>query len=158
IDLAAGDHVLGVIRSAAGTPVLQVRDGRYVFDRAARTLHMVSADLVIAPEWAAASGRADLSQQWVGTLELTLDLQADGQEAEAVIEPHAPNVIGVDLMIGEMYSLTEMGRLGSYPDGTSGCAFATTSCNNGSVDIDWHGPMAEDHPFVGMAMFRRVGG
>jgi hypothetical protein len=47
-----------------------------------------------------------------------------------------------------------MGRSGTFPDGISGFSATTTSCNTGDVIVPWNAPMAETHPFIGLAMFR----
>jgi hypothetical protein len=61
-------------------------------------------------------------------------------------------------MLAECWGINDLGRLGTYPTGTLGLSFNTTSCNNGSINVPWHAPMAEDHPFMGLVMFRQMNG
>lgn len=54
----------------------------------------------------------------------------------------------IDIALAELYGLEDLTL------GTLGLSAATTSCNNGNVDVPWFQPMNENHPFIGLAMFR----
>ena len=64
----------------------------------------------------------------------------------------------LDVFLAELYGLVSMSRDGTYPNGVSGLSAATTSCNVGDVDVPWFAAMDEDHPFIGLAMFREENG
>lgn len=69
------------------------------------------------------------------------------------------NVIpGTDVSLGILSSLTSVGRTGTFPTGLNAFAMATTSCNLGSVNVPWNGPMQEDHPFIGFMLARQEPG
>lgn len=60
-----------------------------------------------------------------------------------------PNAIpGLDGSVSAVSSFSSQGRLGTYPNGTNGLSFLTTSCNPGSVLINFNAAMNPDHPFI----------
>ena len=63
----------------------------------------------------------------------------------------------IDVELGILGGLSELGRVGSFPNGTSGFAMATTSCNKGSATVPWLAPMDPDHPFISFLMARDDG-
>lgn len=65
---------------------------------------------------------------------------------------------GVDVSLGILNGITQMGRIGSFPNGKAGLSMSTTSCNLGSVNVPWLSPMAEDHPGILMALYREKDG
>lgn len=112
----------------------------------------------ISDQWAMAMGRPELAGWVVG-----------GGEVRAVIEhvsgsssgdPYVPQFGGgdLDVKLGMLNSVQQVGHLGSYPDGTAGLSMATTSCNVGDVDVPWLAPMQEDHPAILMALYRGLDG
>jgi hypothetical protein len=161
VEVDPRDAVLATIRDATDVrpAPFEVRNGGFGFDAATGELVVRGADLVIAADWARATGQPGLAGKWLGAFDLRIASKPVQREVSAVAprEPRgAPPVI--DVLLNEVYGITEVGRRGTYPTGALGLSFATTSCNNGTVDVPWHGPMAEDHPFIGLAMFREMNG
>ena len=65
-----------------------------------------------------------------------------------------PQPIGPDITLCQVYGLSSFGRVGTYPNGTSGLALATTSWNIGTVNAKWEQSPDSDHPPIGMDLFR----
>ncbi len=63
-----------------------------------------------------------------------------------------------DVTLGILNSITQMGRTGTFPNGTAGLSMATTSCNFGSVNVPWQAPMQENHPGIAMTLYRELDG
>jgi hypothetical protein len=63
----------------------------------------------------------------------------------------------IDVSLGALDSLQILGRTGSFPNGTNGFAMATTSCNKGSVDVDWLKAMDPNHPMISFLLARDDG-
>jgi hypothetical protein len=64
---------------------------------------------------------------------------------------------GLDVKLGILNSIKQLGHVGTYPDGRVGMATATTSCNVGDVDVPWLKPMNEDHPGITQSLYRQMG-
>lgn len=74
---------------------------------------------------------------------------------------HPRDSPALDLELAELYGLSNLGRAGLFPDGTTGFSAVTTVCNVGEVPVPWVGPgssgaMGERHPFSGLAMYRET--
>lgn len=61
---------------------------------------------------------------------------------------------GTDVALGLLDDISAIGRQGSFPNGVSGAAMSTTSCNFGSVEVPWFAAMDEDHPFIAFIVTR----
>ena len=137
---------------SASTP-LAVRSAAFGWDAATDEVKLHGGDLYLTPEWARRVGRDELAGEWIGGLDVTLLLDAAADEA--IVTPGAePRGGTLDVLLGELYGMLSAAHEGTYPNGTAGLAAATTSCNNGTVNVPWNEPMAETHPFIGLAMFR----
>lgn len=66
-----------------------------------------------------------------------------------------PQPIGPDITICQLYGLSSFGRVGTYPNGTSGLSVATTSWNIGNAQALWEESPDSDHPFIAMDLFRK---
>lgn len=64
----------------------------------------------------------------------------------------------VDLRLGDLAQIQQVGRIGAYPGGTTGLTMTTTSCNDGTENISWLAVMAEDHPGIAMQLYRELDG
>ncbi|MBL8695176.1 MAG: hypothetical protein JNJ88_13870 [Planctomycetes bacterium] len=67
-------------------------------------------------------------------------------------------IVGLNVKLGDLSSLTAQSRTGTFPNGTSGIAMSTTSCNNGTVNVPWLQAMQENHPFIGFLICRERNG
>ncbi len=70
----------------------------------------------------------------------------------------ANEIPGTDVSLAKMDLISAMDRMGAFPNGVSGVAMATTSCNKGSVKVPWEAPMQEDHPFIAFLVVRESNG
>ncbi len=57
---------------------------------------------------------------------------------------------GPDVIVGELVSPTDYGRLGD----TVALAIATTSCNAGTVPLNWYAVPSNMHPVISQALYR----
>jgi hypothetical protein len=140
---------------------LTVRNGSVLLDPARDLLSVPRADLFISEAWARRLGRPDLAGEWVGELEVELEARyvlttGGAPERGAARGDNRGGVL--DILLGELYGIGRTGRVGVYPSGKVGLAAATTSCNNGTVVVPWNAPMAETHPFIGLALYREMNG
>ncbi len=136
----------------------EIRSATPVFLPDGERLVVMAGDLVVAPEFARAIGRPEAAGDWVGAVEFSWGTELLRRESAPAPPPPAAAVTGIDVLLQEVYGLDDLGRIGTYPTGTLGLSFNTTSCNNGSVNVPWYAPMAENHPFIGLAMFREKNG
>jgi len=161
VDPARGpDAVVLRSRDAAIPAPLDVRNAGLAFHEDEGTLGIYFADVVVSEAWAVALGRPHLAGQWLGTLETVLAASTtDAVDRRERLDPsdEAP-AAPKDLLLAELYDIQVQGRIGTYPNGLNGLSAATTSCNAGGNTIPWNAPMAETHPFIGLAMFRQKDG
>jgi hypothetical protein len=137
----------------------EVHDSMFQFDRETHTLHVHYMNLRISDRWAQRIGRPDLSNLFVGNMDITAQVelvQAIGTEPP----PYEPNFGEglVDVSLGVLSSCQQGGHLGTFPTGTAGLTMSTTSCNLGAVDVPWLAPMQQDHPVIHMALYRLLNG
>ncbi|MGH2570239.1 MAG: hypothetical protein ACRDGR_03370, partial [bacterium] len=157
IDLAREDAIR--IRTAdPAVPVpLEVRAVGVQLRADRGQLLMPMGDLVISRAWAERLGQPALAGQWVGAFDVSLDVELVRGEVALPAEPAQAQDPGggiLDVLLGELYALSSLGHIGTFPFGEAGLSAATTSCNNGDVNVPWNAPMAETHPTIGLALFR----
>ena len=108
----------------------------------------ISADL------AASLGRSELANEPIGLLLVEGVSRHVGGVSDGPVEGGESAGGVLDVKLGELYGLRSYGHEGTYPNGASGLACATTSCNPGDVEVDWYAPMDERHPAIGMHLYR----
>ncbi len=67
-------------------------------------------------------------------------------------------VPGLNVELGILGGISALGRTGTFPTGLNGLSMSTTSCNNGTVDVNWFQAMDEDHPFIAFLVVRESNG
>ena len=67
-------------------------------------------------------------------------------------------VHGIDVSLGILSNLTNVGHSGPLGTGISALAMSTTSCNMGSKTVPWEAPMDADHPFIAFLIARELDG
>lgn len=70
-----------------------------------------------------------------------------------------------DAALTNVYSATDWGRRGTYPNGEVGVSFANQLCNPGSIEVEWRSPggsvgstIQSDHPKFGFLVAREIDG
>ena len=130
-------------------------------------------DLVISPALANELGRPDLAKRPIGDgkidgLPVLYDgpwsyppgqnpetpYSGDGGSGDA---PGPADATGIDVKLGILSSITSQGHTGTFPNGRVGLATSTTSCNVGTVNVDWLAPMQENHPGIMQTLYREMG-
>jgi hypothetical protein len=157
IDPAAENDIVRIVSRDPALPApFAVRNTAVRFTPSTGELVIMMGDLVVTEEWAEHLGQPDLAGQWMGVFDLELRSPPARVEDIAPAEPARSPEPGamLDVTLGELYGIASVGHSGEYPAGTAGLSAATTSCNTGQVDVPWLAPMAETHPFIGLALFR----
>ena len=149
-----------ILRSArpGGLVFCDLLDSMLEFDTKLGGLRLHYLNARVNEAWARAIGRPDLSGRFIGLGEVRTkaDLLASTPDPA---RPPETNVTGVlDLSLGALTFISEMGHEGTYPNGLSGIAMATTACNVGDTDVPWLSPMQEAHPLIHMALYRLLNG
>lgn len=62
---------------------------------------------------------------------------------------------GLDIALGNLGSIAERARTGTYPTGATAFGISTTSCNLGTVLIPFLAPMQDEHPFIHFLVARQ---
>jgi hypothetical protein len=99
-------------------------------------------------------------------LSITMTNQARRRAALAVclafgtgIASAQPNVIpGLDVKIIDLNSVLVLGRTGAFGSGINSVGISTTSCNVGTVTVEWEAPMDPDHPSIASMIAREFNG
>ena len=138
-----------------------------------------SWDLVINPELARKLGRPELEGTFfgVGKLEGRIEPYAGDWEMPRGQNPYTPYTgdtadpaagdgTFLDVSLGILSSMTQVGHVGSFGSGRTGMSMATTSCNLGDVNVPWisaggfigSNMAPSDHPGIGMNLFRESNG
>jgi hypothetical protein len=115
------------------------------------------ADLRLTEQGARALGRTDLADAIVGEFSIFAKIRPLGAADQSDPAPGDYEYdVPPDVRLIFMSSLSDTGRdpSAAYPNGQSGLACSTTSCNHGTVPIDWFSPMNERHPVIVQNMFR----
>jgi len=136
----------------------EIRNGGVQVDPERGVLAVRRADVLVSRAWAERLGRPRLAGEWVGELEIVLEAEPRRGPARPADPAPAARGVVLDVLLGELYGIGSTGHVGEYPDGRVGLSAATTSCNNGTVPVPWDAPMAETHPFIGLALYREMDG
>ena len=152
-----------------GPAVFDMMAIKVMFDRQDRNLVFGYADLVLNANGARALGRPDLANQVLGMITFTGSAAfVAGDPSDPETQPTARPIgldgiqLNGDIQLFELYSCQSFGRVGTYPNGTSGLGMATTSCNVSTItgdNVNWYSPfngstMDERHPVIAMNMYR----
>ncbi len=186
--LNASSNQLVVEKIESSEPFdLVVRDGKtgfrffnieghqYDYNAAAHLLRIKDGRLLISEEFAKTLGRPGDAGTTVGKISIAatmypieIDKVVNGAVKSAVLpklrpgagggaqapQPAVGTVPGPDVIVGDLPAVSQGGSSGSYV----GLGVGTTSCNQGTVDLDWFQLSNTDHPVIPQNMYRMSGG
>lgn len=167
--------------SPLGAPYeLVVRDGRDGFgffniegpevnyDPETRVFSIRGGRMLLTEEFAAALGRSSDAGRIVGQINVDVTMRTieatnvvNGEATENVLPagagmgPEAGTVPGPDVIVGDLPGLAQFG---SAANNQVGLAVGTDSCNAGTVNLNWNALPSNDHPVIGMNLYRMSGG
>jgi hypothetical protein len=151
---------LAVRDSKTGFTFFNIEGHQYDYDAHARLLSITDGRLLISKEFANALGRPSNAGEVVGRISVGAAMQpieitqlANG-EPESIVMPAVGTQPGPDVIVGDLPDMAQFGSFGTQV----GLGIATTSCNNGQVDLDWFALPNTDHPVIPQNFYRMSGG
>ncbi|MEY2489063.1 MAG: hypothetical protein QOC70_1005 [Verrucomicrobiota bacterium] len=159
---------------------LVVRDGKtgfvffnieghaYEYDAAAHLLSIKKGRLLISQELAHKVGRPADAGVVVGEISIAttmypieVSIIVNGEAQSSILPARSggahdvPNFVpGPDVIVGDLPSMIQAGSAGTQV----GLGVATTSCNNGNVELNWFQLSNTDHPVIPQNLYRMSGG
>ncbi|PYJ08279.1 MAG: hypothetical protein DMF06_13305, partial [Verrucomicrobia bacterium] len=159
---------------------LVVRDGKtgfvffniqgnlYAYDAASHSLTINHGRLLVSEALAEKLGRRAEAGTVVGEISITTNMYpieitsvVNGAPQSAILPPRHregpddPNFVpGPDVIVGDLPSMGQFGATGTRV----GLAVGTTSCNNGTVELNWFALPNTDHPVIPQNFYRMSGG
>lgn len=138
------------------------------YDPNTRVFSIRGGRMLLTEEFASALGRASDAGKIVGQLNVDVTMRTveattvvNGEATESVLPagagmgPEAGTVPGPDVIVGDLPGLAQFG---SAANNQVGLAVGTDSCNAGTVNLNWNALPSNDHPVIGMALYRMSGG
>ena len=142
-----------------------VEGHQYDYNANAQALNIEGGRLLISDEFAKVLGRpsdagANVGRVSMGAAMKPIEVQriVNG-ETKSVVMPslHQPlpgTTPGPDVIVGDLPDMEQFGSAGTQV----GLAIATTSCNAGTIDLDWFALPNTDHPVIPQNLYRMSGG
>jgi len=179
--LNASSNQLIIEKNTSSEPfTLVVRDGKtgfvffnieghlYEYDAAARLLRINGGRLLISAELANKLGRPADADLVVGEISITTSMYpieittiVKGAAQSSVLPARGggardvPDAVpGPDIIVGDLPDMEQYGAGGSQV----GLGVATTSCNNGNVEVDWFELPDTHHNVIPQNLYRMSGG
>ena len=161
--------------SKSGFVFFNVDRHSYDYDAGTRSFSINDGSLLISDEFARQLGHPGEAGAVAGNISVATSMSpieietvVNGEVQSAVLPPvrsrsnaGAPNqpdavtsVPGPDVIVGDLPAITQAGSSGSFV----GLGVATTSCNNGNVELDWFALSNTDHPVIPQNLYRMSGG
>lgn len=147
------------MRSASSDlPIFDLLYPHMQFFAETNELVLGSMDVTISEEWASALRRPELAGHAVGMANIRGTAVFERSVPGGPSEYTPTNADAIDVKLGILESIQEVGHEGTFPNGTDGISMSTTSCNVGTIDVPWQQAMDEDHPSIAMCLFREMNG
>lgn len=158
---------MAVRDAKTGSVFFNVEGQSYDYDSAAHSFSLKDGRLLLSAEFANKLGRPTDAGAVVGGISIATnvypieidtivngEVQASTQPAHRVV-PNDPNFVpGPDVIVGDIPSMAQFGSAGTQV----GLGIGTTSCNNGTIDLDWFALPQTDHPVIPQNLYRMSGG
>ena len=150
----------------SGFVFFNIEGNLYDYDAATRSLQINGARLLVSPEFAATLGRPSEAGVVIGTMSVSATMRAievrkvvNGEDQSAVLPARTADGAevfnpGPDVIVGDMPSMQQFGAAGTRV----GLAIGTTSCNNGTQQLNWFAMPNTDHPVIPQNLYRMSGG
>src|SRR5437016_2942132 len=160
---------LAVRDGKTGFVFFNIEGQQYDYDGASHSFSVKDGRLLLAPNFANKLGRTGDAGLTVGRISIVTTLYpievntlVNGVVQSAVLpahsakDPNVPTLVpGPDVIVGDLPSMAQFGA----SVGTQvGLAVGTTSCNNGTVPLDWFALGNTDHPVIPQNFYRMSGG
>src|SRR5260221_626167 len=155
-----------VIRDAkSGFVYFGIEGHGYDYSAGDHSLRIHDGRVLISKEFAAELGHPSDAGTVVGSISITGTMRTievtkvvDGEVKSDIMPspntPSAGSVPGPDVIVGDLPSMAQFGTSGTQV----GLAVGTTSCNLGTVDLDWFQTPDNDHPVIPQNLYRMSGG
>ncbi len=167
--LPSSEKVDLAIRDAkTGFTFFNIEGHQYDYDANGQLLNIQNGRLLISEGFANALGRPSNIGSRVGKISISAKMQPievtqliNGEPKSMVMPalhvPHVPlpgTTPGPDVIVGDLPAVQQFGSAGTQV----GVAVATTSCNAGTIDLDWFALPQTDHPVIPQNLYRMSGG
>src|SRR6184192_1069843 len=166
--LPSSEKVDLAIRDAkTGFTFFNIEGHQYDYDANGQLLNIQNGRLLISEDFANALGRPSDVGSRVGKISISARMQPIevtqliNGEPKSMVMPalhvHVPlpgTTPGPDVIVGDLPAVQQFGSAGTQV----GVAVATTSCNAGTIDLDWFQLPNTDHPVIPQNLYRMSGG
>src|SRR5437870_7076670 len=160
VDLAVRD-------AKTGFTFFNIEGHQYDYDANGQLLNIQSGRLLIAEDSATALRRPSDAGSRVGKISISARMQPIevtqliNGEPKSMVMPalhvHVPlpgTTPGPDVIVGDLPAVQQL----DSAETQVGVAIATTSCNAGTIDLDWFALPQTDHPVIPQNLYRMSGG
>jgi hypothetical protein len=150
-----------------GFTFFNIEGHQYDYDANGQLLNIQNGRLLISEDFANALGRPSDVGSRVGKISISARMQPIevtqliNGEPKSMVMPalhvHVPlpgTTPGPDVIVGDLPAVQQFGSAGTQV----GVAVATTSCNAGTIDLDWFALPQTDHPVIPQNLYRMSGG
>lgn len=154
-----------VIRDAkTGFTFFNVEGQEYGFEPNSDLLNVRGGRILLSREFANELGRPSEAGMILGEISISANMRTiestqifNGEVQSEVLpaNPQAGSVPGPDVVVGDVVGLAQFG---SSSGSQVGLAVGTTSCNFGTVDLNWFANPDNDHPAIPQNLYRMSGG
>ena len=156
---------MAVRDAKTGFTFFNIEGQQYNYDARGQFLDVQNGRLLISKEFAAALSRPADANSAIGKISISARMQpievtqlVNG-EPQSMIMPALPGpnpgtTPGPDVIVGDLPAMAQFGSAGTQV----GVAVATTSCNQGTIDLDWFALPQTDHPVIPQNLYRMSGG
>jgi hypothetical protein len=156
---------MAVRDAKTGFTFFKIEGHQYDYNPRGQLLDLVGGRLLMSKGFAAALGRPADANSAVGKISIKARMQPIevtqliNGEPKSMVMPALPNpnpgtTPGPDVIVGDLPTMQQFGSAGTQV----GVAIATTSCNAGTIDLDWFALPQTDHPVIPQNLYRMSGG
>ncbi len=167
--LPLGERFEYALRNAqTGFVYFNVERFDYRYDAGTHGLRLENARLLFSPEFAKQLGDPKAAETEAGSIAFSIAMYPieviqleNGASVQTSLPARrdAPEVgthPGPDVIVGDMPSMVQ--SQGSAVNNRVGLAIATTSCNAGTMSLNWVSNPSNDHPVIPQNLYRMNGG